>query len=108
MSRVTEGHLVRHYRGAKCGRDAALLDIVAVCRGAPPIEPDDILTARTSSDFRTEDIGYLTKPVRIDEWIATVRTRYAFLADLDTDERRWVQCNGGDRYEVETTLTTVE
>ena len=27
MSRVTEGHLVRHYQGAKGGRDAALLDI---------------------------------------------------------------------------------
>jgi hypothetical protein len=27
MSRITEGHLVRHYQGAKGGRDAALLDI---------------------------------------------------------------------------------
>ncbi|SHI58491.1 hypothetical protein SAMN02745244_00651 [Tessaracoccus bendigoensis DSM 12906] len=27
MSRVTEGYLVRHYQGAKGGRDAALLDI---------------------------------------------------------------------------------
>ncbi|MDN5895661.1 MAG: nucleotidyl transferase AbiEii/AbiGii toxin family protein, partial [Nocardioides sp.] len=27
MTRVTEGHLVRHYQGAKGGRDAALLDI---------------------------------------------------------------------------------
>lgn len=27
MSRITEGHLVRHYQGAKGGRDAALLDM---------------------------------------------------------------------------------
>ena len=27
MSRITEGHLVRHYQGVKGGRDAALLDI---------------------------------------------------------------------------------
>ncbi|WOQ18112.1 hypothetical protein [Raineyella sp. W15-4] len=39
---------------------------------------------------------------------ATVRTRYAFLADLDADEYRWTQCNGGDRHEVETTLATIE
>ncbi|MCI1691652.1 MAG: nucleotidyl transferase AbiEii/AbiGii toxin family protein [Actinomyces sp.] len=83
-------------------------DVVADGRGTPPIEPDDILAARTSSDFRPEDIGYLTKPVRIDEWIATVRTHYAFLADFDADEYRWTQCNGGDRYEVETTLATIE
>jgi len=27
MTRITEGHLVRHYQGIKGGRDAALLDI---------------------------------------------------------------------------------
>ncbi len=27
MTRITEGHLVRHYQGVKGGRDAALLDI---------------------------------------------------------------------------------
>ena len=27
MSRITEGHLARHYQGVKGGRDAALLDI---------------------------------------------------------------------------------
>jgi hypothetical protein len=27
MTRVTEGHLARHYQGMKGGRDAALLDI---------------------------------------------------------------------------------
>lgn len=27
MTRITEGHLARHYQGVKGGRDAALLDI---------------------------------------------------------------------------------
>ena len=27
MTRITEGHLVRHYQGVRGGRDAALLDI---------------------------------------------------------------------------------
>lgn len=83
-------------------------DIVVDGRGTPPIKPDDVLKGRTANDFRPEDIGYLTKPVRMDGWISVVRARYAFLADLNADEHRWAQCNGGDRYEVETTLTTIE
>ena len=67
-----------------------------------------MLANRTAKDFRPEDIGYLTKPVRIDEWIATVRTRYAFLADLDARERRWVEGNERDLYEVETNLAEIE
>jgi len=27
MTRITEGHLARHYQGVRGGRDAALLDI---------------------------------------------------------------------------------
>ena len=76
-------------------------------RGTKPIDPDDVLADRTSADFHPEDIGYLTKPVRIDEWIATVRTRYAYLADLDAVERRWVQCNERDRYEIDTALAQI-
>lgn len=34
--------------------------------------------------------------------------RYGFLADLDTAERRWVECNARDLYEVETTLATID
>lgn len=83
-------------------------DIVVDGRGTKPIDPGDVLATRTAKDFRPEDIGYLTKPVRIDEWIATVRTRYAFLADLSARERRWAECNERDLYEVETTLAEIE
>lgn len=82
-------------------------DTVVDGRGTKPIDPDDVLATRTAKDFRPEDIGYLTKPVRIDKWIATVRSRYAFLADLDAQERWWAECNVRDLYEVETALMTI-
>ena len=59
-----------------------------------------MLRPRDPAEFRREDIGYLTKPVRIAEWIATVRTRYAFLAELNAGEARWAQCNGRHLQEV--------
>lgn len=79
-------------------------DIVVDRRGDKPIDPADVLAARTAKDFRREDIGYLTKPVRIDQWIGTVRSRYAFLSDLDDEERRWAECSERDLYEVEKAL----
>lgn len=81
-------------------------DVVVDGRGIKPIDPDEVLRPRKASDFRQEDIGYLTKPVRIDEWIAIVRDRYAYLAHLDTDERRWVECNERDLFDVETALAS--
>jgi hypothetical protein len=66
-----------------------------------------VLGHRVPNSFRSEDIGYLTKPVRIDEWIATIQSRYAFLTDLDASERRWAECNVRDLYEVESTLAVI-
>jgi predicted nucleotidyltransferase component of viral defense system len=81
-------------------------DVLIDGRGVKPVAPADVLRARSASDFRPEDIGYLTRPVRIDEWVATVRSRYAFIADLDVDERRWAECNERDLHEVETILAS--
>lgn len=83
-------------------------DIVVDGRGTKPIDPDNILMARTAKDFRPEDIGYLTRPVKTDEWIAIVQSRYRFLAELNADERRWAKCNERDLYEVEQTLASIE
>ena len=83
-------------------------DVIVDERGSKPIDPDDVLAARTESSFRPEDIGYLTKPVRIDDWIATVRARFGFLRALDADERRWIECNERDRYQVEKVLSSIE
>ena len=82
-------------------------DIVGDGRGQGPIDPADVLWPRTAKEFDREDIGYLTQPVRMDEWIATVRARYAFLADLDDDEQRWCQCDRRDEYAVTSELRTI-
>jgi uncharacterized protein len=79
-------------------------DVVVDDRGTKPVNPDDVLRPRYARDFRQEDIGYLTRPVRLDEWIATVRRRYAFIAQLDADERRWIECNKRDLYQVNKAL----
>lgn len=81
-------------------------DVVVDGRGTKPVDPAEVLRPRDASEFRREDIGFLTRPVRIDEWITTVRTRYAFIAELDADERRWVECNQRDLYDVDTALAS--
>ena len=81
-------------------------DIVVDDRGDKPFSPNDVLRPRTASEFREEDIGYLTKPVRIDDWIGVVRSRYAFLTELNADERRWLDCNERHRYEVDKELAS--
>lgn len=114
MSRLTEGHLVRRrspatsttctgtrapahsmrrsFADCRCSR-YIYRDIVVDGRGTKPIDPADILNAWTATEFHPEDIGYLTRPVRVDEWLAAVRTRYAFLTNLTADERRWAEGN---------------
>ncbi|MFT3877518.1 MAG: nucleotidyl transferase AbiEii/AbiGii toxin family protein [Propioniciclava sp.] len=82
-------------------------DIVVDGRGSKPIDPADVLADRAPSGFRPEDIGYPTKPVRLHEWIATVQSRFAFLAGLDASEHRWVECNERDLYEVERELAEI-
>ncbi|MDP1876417.1 MAG: nucleotidyl transferase AbiEii/AbiGii toxin family protein [Actinomycetota bacterium] len=79
-------------------------DVVVDGRGDKPIDPWEVLGARSASDFRPEDIGYLTQPVRIAEWIDVVSARYAFLADVDAEERRYLACNARDLYAVEANL----
>lgn len=81
-------------------------DVVVDGRGTKPIDPQEVLRPRDEREFRREDIGYLTKPVRMKDWIAIIRSRYAFLAHLDTNEQRWAQCNERDLREVETALAS--
>jgi predicted nucleotidyltransferase component of viral defense system len=81
-------------------------DVIVDRRGTKPVNSQEILRPRDAREFRQEDIGYLTKPVRLKDWIATIRSRYAFLTHLDADERRWAQCNERDLHEVETALAS--
>jgi uncharacterized protein len=81
-------------------------DVVVDGRGTKPVSPNDVLKSRDARDFGQEDIGYLTKPIRLDQWIATVRSRYDFITQLDADERRWIDCNERDLYEVDKALAS--
>jgi uncharacterized protein len=100
-SRVLDESLTRRLWVLKVYRD-----VVVDGRGTKPVDPHEVLRPRDEREFRQEDIGYLTKPVRLKEWIATVRGRYAFIAHLEADEQRWAQCNERDRWEVNTALAS--
>lgn len=82
-------------------------DVVVDGRGGKPIAPTDITRPRDKADFRQEDIGHLTRPVRIEEWIESVRSRYAFVAELDEDEAKWIECNAVDLYAVNRALAPI-
>lgn len=79
-------------------------DVVVDGRGDKPIDPGEVLRARSASAFRPEDIGYLTQPVRIAEWIEVVNTRYSFIADVCLKESRYLACNGRDLHAVQLAL----
>jgi uncharacterized protein len=81
-------------------------DVVVDGRGTKPVEPDEVLGPRDEREFRREDIGYLTRPVRLKEWIEIIRSRYGFLAHFDADEQRWAQCNERDLHEAEAALAS--
>ena len=81
-------------------------DIVDDHRGTAPIEPSDVLTPRSPTEFRPESIGVLTRPIDIAGWETATRQRFAFLANLDEDEQRWARCNPRDRREIQHALTS--
>jgi predicted nucleotidyltransferase component of viral defense system len=76
-------------------------DVVDDGRGNRPVDPNDVLQPRRERDFRPDSLGKLTHPVDIPAWESHVRARFAFLAGLDDDERRWARCDERDRAEVE-------
>jgi predicted nucleotidyltransferase component of viral defense system len=80
-------------------------DVVDDGRGTRPLDPDDVLQPRRERDFRPDSLGKLTHPVDIPGWERHVRARFAFLADLDEDERRWARCDERDRAEVDRAIT---
>jgi len=82
-------------------------DIVLDKRGDKPIDAEQVLHDRKESDFRSEDISYLTGKVDIKGWMATVQRRFQFLRDMDADEEHWCECNPRDNYEVTQALTTI-
>jgi predicted nucleotidyltransferase component of viral defense system len=75
-------------------------DVIHDRRGDKPLTAEQVLRERTVEEFAREDIGYLTKPVAVAEWIDTIRRRYQFLRDMTEDEQRWAQCNARHDREV--------
>lgn len=75
-------------------------DVVEDGLGTRPFDAADILDDRSPDDFAPEDIGLLTRPVDLPGWIELVRTRFAFVADLDDEERAVARCSPGDAYRV--------
>jgi len=55
-----------------------------------------------------EDIGLLTQPVEPGVWLAMVRDRDAFVADLDDEQRQIARCNPGDRYAVSKLIAALQ
>lgn len=76
-------------------------DVIDDHRGNRPLDPADVLTHKTAKDFAPESLGVLTQPVDISGWERKVRTRFAFLAHLDNDERRWAQCDPRHRRDID-------
>lgn len=74
-------------------------DIVDDRLGSRPVHPSDVLADREESAFTAEQIGYLARPIDIPGWLRTIQNRYAFLADLDEQERRWARANPADRWD---------
>jgi len=83
-------------------------DVVDDRRGTRPLRIEDVLDARSERDFQPDSIGVLTRPVDVAAWEARVRTRFAFLTDLDTDEQRWAACDERHRREVENALAALQ
>lgn len=75
-------------------------DVVDDGLGEAPFNAEQVLRLRAEGEFQPEAIGYLTTPVDIAGWVATVASRYTFLRDLDDFEQRVARCSRGDEWEV--------
>lgn len=95
--------LVRHLLVLKVWHD-----VVDEGLGARPFHPREIVDDINLRKLPSEDIGLLTQPVEPEVWLARVRRRYAFLGDLDDDEKRVVACDPRDRYAVSKFVEALE
>lgn len=95
-SRAFDEALVRRLAVLKVWRDINLTGL-----GRAPFDPEEILRSRTRKEFQEEAIGFLTSPVEIDKWIEAVRTRYAFLRNVDDVEKGLLAANPRDAWAVQ-------
>src|SRR5574342_598952 len=63
-----------------------------------PFDPTAWLRARSAREFDLDDIGALAVPIPTEAALAsTVSARYAFLAELDTEEQQLAAAREQDR-----------
>jgi predicted nucleotidyltransferase component of viral defense system len=75
-------------------------DVVDDGLGTRPFDPAEIVADIDVRKLPPEDIGLLTQPVDPAAWLANVRERYAFVTDLDNEEKQIAACNPRDRHVV--------
>ncbi|MGH3117623.1 MAG: nucleotidyl transferase AbiEii/AbiGii toxin family protein [Gaiellales bacterium] len=76
-------------------------DVIDDGLGTGPFDPAAIVQDFDADKLPSEDIGLLTQPVEPSRWLAAVRERFAFVADLDQTEAKVARCNPGDRWKVQ-------
>jgi len=76
-------------------------DVVDDGLGSGPFDGAILVEDFDTDRVPTEDIGLLTQPVEPRRWLDSVRERYAFVTNLDVDERQVARCNPGDRWSVQ-------
>lgn len=81
-------------------------DVIDDGKGDKPVDPTDVL-APARPELADESIGRLTQQVDLKRWEVRIRQRFAFLADLEEDERRWLACDPRHRWEVESALRSL-
>jgi predicted nucleotidyltransferase component of viral defense system len=83
-------------------------DVVVDALGTRPFDPAEIVADIDVRRLPPEDIGLLTQPVEPAVWLARVRERYAFVTDLDDEEKQIAACSPGDRYAVSQFVDAVQ
>ena len=73
-------------------------DVVEDRLGQSPFNTAEITAGRCAENFNEDEIVGLTQEVDIPRWLERVRRRYAFVDQLDNDERQIARCSAGDRY----------
>jgi predicted nucleotidyltransferase component of viral defense system len=82
-------------------------DVVDDGLGSRPFDPQDVVRPRREAEFQPEEIGYLTTPVDIPDWVDAVRRRFGFLGDLDDFEWRATQCSRADEWDVRQAISAL-
>lgn len=76
-------------------------DVVIDGLGTAPFDTQEIVQDFDADRLPSEDIGLLTQPVEPNRWLASVRARYAFVAQPDPTEVEIARCTPADQWTVQ-------